>query len=109
MTARGAHVAGFNTGSVGVCLLGNFTLQAPTQEQLNATYALNNWLVFRLQLTHLSGHRYFNDWTVCPGDLLVNQLEDMATRAGLTFGTDGYVPTASSSDSCGCCGCYSAI
>ena len=74
ISVRGAHVGGFNTGSVGVCLLGDFRLEAPSQVQLNSTYALNDWLVFRLQLTHLAGHQQFNDWTACPGKFITESI-----------------------------------
>jgi hypothetical protein len=107
LTVRGAHVSGYNTGSVGVCMFGDFRFEAPSQDQLNALYALNNWLVFRLQLTHLTGHQQFNDWTECPGTFILTQLEDIATRAGLIFGTDGYESSARA-DSC-CCGCQTAM
>lgn len=98
--ARGAHVEGYNTGSVGVCLLGNFTIEAPSNAQLSATYLLNNWLAQYLQLTHLTGHNKFNDWTQCPGTFLSTHIDDMATRAGLISGTEGYIPIE-----CGCCNC----
>lgn len=104
LTVRGAHVEGYNTGSAGVCLFGDFRFEAPSQAQLTATYALNQWLVFRLQLTHLAGHQQFNDWTECPGTFIINQLQDIATRAGLTFSTDGYKSSAR-----GGCACQSAV
>lgn len=107
LTVRGAHVSGYNTGSVGVCLFGDFRFEAPSQEQLNALYALNDWLVFRLELTHLTGHQQFNDWTECPGTFILTQLEDIATRAGLTLGTDGYQASVHV-DSC-CCGCHTTV
>jgi len=107
LTVRGAHVSGYNTGSVGVCLFGDFRFEAPSDNQLKALYALNNWLVFRLELTHLTGHQQFNDWTECPGTFILAQLEDIATRAGLTFGTDGY-QSSIRADSC-CCGCHPTI
>ena len=107
LTVRGAHVSGYNTGSAGVCLFGDFRFEAPSQVQLNSLYALNNWLVFRLQLTHLTGHQQFNDWTECPGTFVLTQLEDIATRAGLIFGTDGYVSSIRAGG-CGC-GCQSKV
>jgi len=107
LTVRGAHVSGYNTGSAGVCLFGDFRFEAPPQAQMDALYALNDWLVFRLELTHLTGHQQFNDWTECPGTLLISQLEDIATRAGLIFGTDGYVSSARASG-CGC-GCQTTV
>lgn len=109
ITVRGVHVEGYNTGSVGVCLLGDYRSEAPSQAQLNSVYALNDWLVFRLQVTHLTGHGQFNDWTECPGTFVINQLESIASRAGLIFGIDGYVSSAKAGDSCSCCLCEGHI
>ena len=92
LRVRGAHVGGFNTGSVGVCLLGNYMVEQPAQVQIQAAQRLINWLAVRLQLTHLAGHNAFNDDTVCPGDNLLPYLTQFATRANLEQGTEGYIP-----------------
>lgn len=92
MSARGTHTELYNTGSLGVCLLGNFEEIEPTQPQLDSTQALVNWLALRLQLTHLAGHREFNGITVCPGANLYPHLDQIAAIAGLQRGIDGYVP-----------------
>lgn len=111
MSVRGTHTAGYNTGSLGVCLLGNFEEELPTQEQLSATFALVNWLSLRLGLTHVAGHRDFNDITVCPGANLYPYLVELAASANLLVGTAGYSgPTAESYDDktaagVGCCCC----
>lgn len=88
---RGVHVGGYNTGTIGVCLLGNFVEDQPTQSQINAAQALIQWLATRFDLSHLAGHKNFNDGTQCPGDNLLSYLEVFATNAGLTVGTEGYV------------------
>lgn len=93
LAVRGTHVAGHNTGSVGVCLLGNYEEQAPPVEQLAATLLLVDWLAHRLTLTHLAGHREFNGGTVCPGANLVPHLDMLATATGLARGTAGYLPS----------------
>lgn len=108
LTVRGVHVEGYNTGSVGVCLLGDFRFEAPSEAQLTATYALNNWIVYRTGITHLAGHQDFNDFTECPGTFIANQLEDLANRAGLIYGTDGY-KSPIGLDACGCCHCRSYV
>lgn len=105
LTARGAHTAGFNTGSAGICLLGDFRFEAPSQEQLDAALALTRWLVELLSPTHLAGHKQFNPATICPGPFLVEQLEGLARVAGLRFGIDGYQAAADAADGCGCCTC----
>ena len=111
LQVRGAHVAGFNTGSVGVCLLGNFMNDTPTEPQVTMAARLVNWLAGSLQLTHLAAHRDFNDGTQCPGDNLVPYLREFATLAGLATGVEGYQPPPEQQTpeanlgGCGCCGC----
>lgn len=96
--ARGAHVGGYNTGSVGVCLLGDFTRMEPTPAQLSNARDLVVWLARSLALTHLAGHSAFNAETVCPGPNLARYLDDLASAAGLLRGAGGYIapqpPTA---------------
>ena len=119
LVTRGTHTEGRNTGTLGICLLGNFhTESVPTSAQLNATQQLVNWVSLRLKATHLAGHRDFNPQTVCPGDKLYPALDNIAQTAFLTRGTDGYIappeqlitPTPDSSStafvdacSCSCC------
>ncbi|MEL7672484.1 MAG: N-acetylmuramoyl-L-alanine amidase [Chloroflexota bacterium] len=90
LRARGTHVAGYNTGSVGVVFFGNFQEQSPTPEQLEAGTRLINWLALRLELTHLAGHAEFNDWSECPGANMIYYLDSLAESAGLARGTGGY-------------------
>lgn len=107
---RGTHVGGFNTGSVGICLLGNFVNDAPTAAQITATYSVLAWLSVRLQLTHLAGHNTFNNETQCPGTNLIPYLPDFASANSLQLGAGGYIPppeqevTPSAYRGCGC-GC----
>jgi hypothetical protein len=90
---RGAHTEGFNTGTVGVVLLGNFENTEPTQEQLQTLNQLVIYLRNRYGITHLAGHRDFNpDLTVCPGENLAGLLADIANQTDLVFGTGGYQP-----------------
>lgn len=90
---RGAHTGGANTGSVGVCLLGNFEQLPPPGAQLDALQGLVADLTARYGLTHLAGHRDFQpDETVCPGAALEPLLPALATTLGLAYGTGGYVP-----------------
>ena len=107
--ARGVHTMGHNTGSAGLCLLGDYRFVLPPQGQLEATEALSRWLAAELALTHLAGHSQFNPSTLCPGAALLDRLPDMAARLGLEYGTDGYVPTAMAGDGCDCCGCRALL
>ncbi len=90
--ARGAHVAGFNTGSVGVCLIGDYTADVPPVAQINAARELILWLAGALRLTHIAAHNDFNPDTQCPGDYLAPYVGAWAQAAGLSVGRGGYVP-----------------
>jgi hypothetical protein len=93
LNVRGTHVEGFNTGSVGVVFLGNFQLIEPTPVQIDTGQHLIDWLALRLELTHLAGHRDFNDFTDCPGNNMLPYLAAFANSAGLMLGTGGYQPS----------------
>ncbi len=88
---RGAHVGGFNTGSVGICLLGNFENADPTLPQLAALDTTIIALRDAFGMTHLAGHRDFQPGvTVCPGGRFGPSLPRLAVKHGLKFGTGGY-------------------
>ena len=90
---RGAHTEGFNTGTVGVVLLGNFENSKPTSGQIKTLIQLVILLKNRFQITHIAGHADFNpEITVCPGENLAAFLPQIATRVGLSFGIEGYQP-----------------
>ncbi|HZO48913.1 MAG TPA: FlgD immunoglobulin-like domain containing protein [Gaiellaceae bacterium] len=100
----GAHALGFNTGSVGVAVLGTYTSAAPSDAALASLAKLLAW---RLDLAHvdplggvsvisggserfpagipvllrtISGHRD-TGLTECPGDALYARLNALAVRA----------------------------
>ncbi len=86
---RGAHFCGKNTGTLGVCLLGNFETAEPSQEALNT---LESFLVYSLinleldpfdsynhtggLLGTIAGHRD-GCATLCPGANLYPKIEDL--------------------------------
>ncbi len=105
LAARGVHTAGHNTGSAGVCFLGDFREEAPPAAQWSALIALGRWLVTELELTHIAAHNQFNWGTVCPGAKVVEGLPGLAEALGLAYGVDGYVPSARADAGCDCCGC----
>ncbi len=92
----GAHAAGFNTGSTGVALLGDFQRAPPAPE---ARAALTRLLAWRLDVGHVdplavvdyassgkthtlravSGHRDVNS-TACPGDVFYPDLDAIAAE-----------------------------
>jgi N-acetylmuramoyl-L-alanine amidase len=112
----GAHAEGFNTGSVGVALLGTYTTTAPTSAAKNA---LVNLLAWRLDIAHVdplsnvtvtsggnprfpagmpvflravSGHRD-TGFTTCPGAALYAQLGALARQAATTGLPKLYAPS----------------
>ena len=99
---RGAQVAGFNTGSAGVALIGNYSSSSPTEAQLTA---LRDVVAWRLDLAHvdplstqrlisgggdryaagavvpvkaISGHRDVGS-TTCPGAVMYAELPALRT------------------------------
>jgi hypothetical protein len=103
---RGTHVDSYNTGTLGICLMGNFVEQQPTDAQMASVRRLLLWVTYRLQISHIAAHRTFNAQTQCPGDNLMNRLPELAAVADLNIGTDGYVPLAEAIE-CTCCACNS--
>ena len=92
---RGAHVQGFNTGSVGIVLLGNFNDEQPTKSQLASLRALVDYLRYTYEIRYLAGHKDYPDQspdgTECPGANLYPLLPDLARELGMKYGIDGYV------------------
>jgi hypothetical protein len=111
----GAHAEGFNTGSVGVALIGTYQTTAPTAAE---KAALVNLLAWRLDLSHVdplstltfdsggnarfpvgtpvflravSGHRD-TGFTTCPGAVLYAQLGALARQAATTGLPKLYAP-----------------
>ena len=113
----GAHAQGFNTGTVGVALIGNFTRAVPPKAQQDALVRLLAW---RLDVAHvdplstvvytsggnakfragklvtlraISGHRDTGP-SECPGDRAYALLPAMARRVAATGLPKLYAPTA---------------
>jgi hypothetical protein len=97
LSVRGASVAGYNTGTAGVVVMGNFELEEPRPAQLAALQTLVIWLTYTLRLTHLAAHSEFNPESVCPGRYLYAHLDALAAAAGLARGIGGYVAPAETS------------
>jgi len=114
----GAHALGFNTGSVGIALLGNYEDATPSSAALDAIARLVAW---RLDLAHVdptafltvisggseryasgipvllssvSGHRD-TGFTACPGDVLYGRLSVIAGTARALGGPKIFEPKAS--------------
>ena len=97
LVTTGAHAQGYNTGNVGVCLLGRFTNTQPTPAARGALVKALAWLAHTCELdplgtTHyvnpvngmtadvnvISGHRNWGA-TECPGDAFYPQLPGVRT------------------------------
>jgi N-acetylmuramoyl-L-alanine amidase-like protein len=113
----GAHALGFNTGSVGVAMIGTYSTAKPTAA---ATNALEQLLAWKLDLAHVdplstltylsggnprfpsgvpvflravSGHRD-TGFTDCPGNALYALLPQIAKAAAAIGGPKIYAPLA---------------
>lgn len=95
INVRGAHTGGYNTGTIGVVLLGNFETGEPTSLQQQALSHLARYLADTYTLSHIAGHRDFQPGvTLCPGIHLEATLTDLAKSLDLQFGTGGYIAPA---------------
>ena len=89
---QGAHFCAKNQGTVGICVLGNFTSQPPSEQATNSLKELLSWLLYRstidplanplhessgVNLRTISGHRD-GCATACPGDQFYPLLDDVA-------------------------------
>ena len=92
----GAHMCGYNTHTMGVCILGDFTQAAPTAEALNTLGQLLTWKSCNAKLDPLatsyihsypgimrviSGHKdgCAPNYTECPGNNLYDKLDMVRT------------------------------
>jgi hypothetical protein len=95
LNTRGAHVQGFNTGSVGIVLLGNFNDEQPSEAQLVSLQALVDYLRYTYEIRYLAGHKDYPDQspdgTECPGANLYPLLPGIARSLGMKYGIEGYV------------------
>lgn len=92
INVRGASVAGYNTGTIGIVVMGNFETDKPLEVQITTLQSLINALTVRYNLTHLAGHGEFNPESVCPGRNLIPYLDQLAQAASLERGTSGHIP-----------------
>jgi len=64
----GAHVAGHNTGTLGICFIGDFEEEEPTDQQISGgVQYIAGWCrKYGLTSEHVLGHKDFGG-SVCPG------------------------------------------
>lgn len=82
--ASGAHAAGYNNDSIGICVSGNFMLGMPTPAQIESLAMLlaNLCADYHLPIDrdHILGHRELNE-TDCPGDNLYSMMREIVGKA----------------------------
>ena len=83
---QGAHVKDHNPGNIGVVVLGNFEVQAPTEAQL---VSVRNHLSALMRAYGLPASRVHThqEWegaaTACPGERLQHYLDRLRRSGGL--------------------------
>ncbi len=98
----GGHAAGYNVGSVGIAMLGNFENEPLTYEALVSLMALIEELsdehnidveansMFRGEvIPNLLGHRDVGA-TLCPGEYIYNMLPDIESAVGASYVSYSY-------------------
>lgn len=87
---RGAHFCGKNSGTIGVCVLGNYNTAIPTTAALSSLISLTAWKLYKegldpfVMLPHpanpalevIAGHRD-GCATECPGNYLYSRLDEI--------------------------------
>jgi hypothetical protein len=65
----GAHTKGYNSDSLGVCLVGNFDEEKPSDAILySGSQLIKYWMrTFHISVTNVYGHHDFNKDKSCPG------------------------------------------
>ena len=83
LTWQGAHVARQNQGNLGICCLGNFEKQSPTEAQLLAVeaFAMSQMRRFNVPVARVFTHRELAP-TACPGRNLQPRLLAMRRSGG---------------------------
>lgn len=64
----GAHTEGHNTGTIGICLVGNFDITTPSTGQMNELYKLLDDIEERYKGIIVMGHCEYSSKS-CPGKL----------------------------------------
>jgi len=72
----GSHCKGQNTGSIGICVVGNTNVEAPTPLQIESLWGTLKMLIDEYSLTRqdVYGHRDFST-SECPGNILYAMLQ----------------------------------
>lgn len=75
------------TGHFLVCLDGNFDVDVPTSESIDASISILAWAAQRFDIDPqtLTGHRDHSPETTCPGEHAYRMLDEIAHRIGETI------------------------
>ncbi len=77
MDKQGAHCYGHNSGSIGVCFIGNFDLYAPSTLMWNKGVKIVTFLMNLYSIKVVVGHREYNNLTSCPGKMFnINKFKE---------------------------------
>lgn len=90
----GAHVSGYNTGNVGISLVGDFSSTAPSADELETVIRVAVRVYYETGLSDTSGlygHRDLGS-TECPGDELYSQLDRVRERINYCQNECGFAP-----------------
>lgn len=81
---QGAHVAKTNEGNLGICCLGNFQQQRPTEAQVAALdrFIIQQMSKYGVRASNVYTHRELGP-TVCPGNMLQSYLEMSRTSGAI--------------------------
>ena len=103
----GAHVGGNNSGNVGISFIANFSVQHPTETQLNAGADIVRWVheTHGVPLTRdaVKGHREHagHASNSCPGSNMIPMIEELLDRAANGSTSPSTEPSSPSSPSDG--------
>lgn len=74
---KGAHCRGYNTNSIGICVVGNFDKKQPSKEKWEALKKLIFHLLEIYPIYQVVGHGEFNPLKSCPGKMFdMDKLRD---------------------------------
>ena len=79
----GAHTKGKNRYSIGICVVGNTSIIAPSMTQMEQLTLLMSALRhdFQLEPENIYGHREYGN-TECPGSFLIGWIEQYRSHLG---------------------------
>ena len=107
----GAHFCGSNSGTLGICILGNYMDIHPTYESLNSLVNLLSWKTAKDTLNPygicehplnpalniIAGHRDGCS-TLCPGDSLYDMLDSTRMETANKLGACGFIYSSVKTD-----------